>query len=187
MSTPRAWTYDELVVSEHDGEKLDFLLFWGHTPPASGELGPHVFSQWWHHPFEVDAATYPTAEHFMMAEKARLFEDEGTRKEILTAESPADAKACGRRVQGFTETLWKAHRNDIVFRASVAKFGSDDELRRYIVGTGDSVLVEASPKDNIWGIGLGSDDNAATKPSQWRGLNLLGFALMRARAELAGV
>ena len=144
MSTPRAWTYDELVVSEHDGGKLDFLLFWGHTSPASGELGPHVFSQWWHHPFEVDAATYPTAEHFMMAEKARLFEDEGTLKEIP-----------GRRVQGFTETLWKAQRNYNVFRASVAKFGSDDELRRYIVGTGDSVLVEASPKDNIWGIGLG--------------------------------
>ncbi len=182
---PRVWTYDELVAAEQSGERLKFVLFWGHTAPASGEVGPHVFSQWWPAEFDVDGVNYATAEHFMMAEKARLFDDTDALEEILTAASPAEAKAGGRRVQGFTDEVWKQHREDIVRRASVAKFRSDDELRNYLVGTGDRVLIEASPRDRIWGIGMGRNNPSAEKPSEWRGLNLLGFALMQARAELA--
>lgn len=67
---------------------------------------------------------------------------------------------------------------------SVHKFGGDPELREFLLNTGDRVLVEASPMDRIWGIGLAADDPRAENPASWRGLNLLGFALMDARAEL---
>lgn len=179
-----AWTQDELLAAEAAGHRLKFLLFWGHTPPKSGEVGPHLLSQWFEHPFEVDGVRYATAEHFMMAEKARLFGDDDALAAILAAASPGEAKALGRKVRGFDDDTWNAQRSDIVTRASVGKFGSSDEVRSYLVGTGTRVLVEASPRDRIWGIGMGKNNPEAERPSAWRGLNLLGFALMRARAEL---
>jgi ribA/ribD-fused uncharacterized protein len=87
-------------------------------------------------------------------------------------------------VRGFDEAQWKAARFDIVTRASLAKFGQDPGLRRYLLATRGEVLVEASPTDRIWGIGLGRDDPRAADPRTWRGLNLLGFALGRAREML---
>ena len=185
MNDHRSWTYDELVAAEHSNMPLDFVLFWGHTPPKLGEIGPHVFSQWWPHDFEEDRVAYPTAEHYMMAEKARLFEDDEALEQVLAAGSPGAAKSAGRRVRGFTDELWKQHRMNIVVRASTLKFGSDDVMRQFLLGTGSQVLVEASPVDAIWGIGMAKDDPAAQTPSQWKGLNLLGFALMQARAALA--
>lgn len=179
-----AWTYDQLIAAERAGQPLSLLLFWGHTVPASGELGPHVFSQWYPHEFAVDGVRYSSAEHYMMAEKARLFGDQKARQDILATPSPREAKALGRTVAGFDHAAWEAHRFDIVTAASVAKFGSDEALRSYLVGTGDQILVEASPHDRIWGIGMDRNAPGAEQPSAWRGLNLLGFALMRARAEL---
>lgn len=67
---------------------------------------------------------------------------------------------------------------------NLAKFGQHTDLREYLLGTGDRVLVEASPLDRVWGIGLAADDERAVSPDQWRGLNLLGFALMQVRETL---
>jgi ribA/ribD-fused uncharacterized protein len=179
-----AWTLDQLLEAEKAGYRLKFLFFWGHTPPPSGEVGPHVLSQWFPHEFEADGTRYATAEHFMMAEKARLFSDEEALDAILAAKTPGEAKTLGRRVRQFNDATWLMHRDDIVTRASVAKFSSDDVLNSYLTGTGDRVLVEASPRDRIWGIGMGRNNPAAELPSNWRGANLLGLALMRARAIL---
>jgi ribA/ribD-fused uncharacterized protein len=121
----------------------------------------------------------------MMAAKARLFDDEDLLDQILVAPSPGAAKALGRRIRGFDEAVWEAHRFDIVVRASTAKFGQHPDLRDYLLGTAGRVLVEASPVDRIWGIGLTADDPEAPEPARWPGLNLLGFALMQARAALA--
>jgi ribA/ribD-fused uncharacterized protein len=174
-----------LLEAEAAGQRLEFLFFWGHTPPAGGRIGPHVLSQWFEHPFAVEDVTYRSAEHYMMASKARLFGDEERLALILDAASPGAAKAYGGAVRGFDESTWHEHRLDIVVRGSEAKFVSDDELRSYLVGTGERVLVEASPRDRIWGIGMSGNDPAAEHPSRWKGLNLLGFALMEARARLA--
>lgn len=122
----------------------------------------------------------------MMAEKARLFGDEYHLDLILAAATPGEAKKLGRHVHGFQDEVWNQHRLDIVARGSVAKFSSDELIRDYLIGTGDRVLVEASPRDRIWGIGMGKNNPSAERPSQWRGKNLLGFALMQARAELRG-
>ena len=180
-----AWSMEQVLAAESSGAELDFILFWGHTPLSDGQVGAHVLSQWFERRFQVDGVDYPSAEHFMMAEKARLFGDEAARDEILASATPAEAKALGRKVRGFDGTTWSANRTDVVIRASLGKFGGNDDLGRYLIGTGQSILVEASPQDRIWGIGLGRDHPSARVPSQWEGLNLLGFALMQARARLA--
>jgi ribA/ribD-fused uncharacterized protein len=166
------------------GERLKFVFFWGHQPGRHGVTAT-CFSQWYDARFEVDGQRYPTAEHFMMAEKATLFGDQDTRARILTAGNPGAAKALGRSVKGFDDAAWEAHRFGIVVRANEAKFGQTPALRDFLAQTGDRVLVEASPVDRIWGIGLTQEDARAQDPNQWLGLNLLGFALMQVRAGLA--
>ncbi len=147
-------------------------------------MGPGCFSQWWPSPFTVDGITYATAEHWMMAGKARLFDDAEAERRVLDASHPKQAKDAGRTVRGFDEETWLRHRFSLVVEGNVHKFGHHPELRDYLLGTGSRVLVEASPVDRVWGIGLAADDERAADPARWRGLNLLGFALMEARQRL---
>lgn len=121
----------------------------------------------------------------MMWGKAMAFGDTEVAEQVLVAGHPKQAKDLGRGVRGFNEIIWDARRFDIVVAGNVAKFGQHEELRQYLLGTGSRVLVEASPIDRVWGIGLAADDPRAENPAAWRGLNLLGFALMAARAQLA--
>lgn len=177
---------ERLIQAIAAGLQPEYLLFWGHTPPKDGGIGRHVLSQWWPARIHdaVEGCTYLSAEHYMMAGKARLFGDEGTRAAILAAATPAQAKALGRTVRGFDEQVWERERFRLVCAASVAKFAQDRNLHTYLVDTGDAVLVEASPVDRIWGIGLAAADPRARQPAEWQGLNLLGFALMHARTHL---
>ncbi|MBV2366166.1 NADAR family protein [Streptomonospora nanhaiensis] len=167
------------------GEHPRYLFFWGHRPARDGSVGPGCLSQWWPAGFTVGGVSYPTAEHWMMAEKARLFGDDDALRRVLTAQSPGAAKAVGRQVRGFDQDVWSDRAFDIVVRGSVHKFGQNPDLGAFLQATSGRVLVEASPLDRVWGIGLAADDDRAADPDQWRGANLLGFALMRARAELA--
>ena len=68
---------------------------------------------------------------------------------------------------------------------NLGKFDQNPDVRRFLLGTGSRELVEASPVDDIWGIGLAADDPHAQDPATWRGLNLLGRALVEVRAALA--
>jgi ribA/ribD-fused uncharacterized protein len=121
----------------------------------------------------------------MMAEKARLFKDEETRAQILTAGSPKAAKELGRRVKRFDEQEWERVRFGLVVEGNLAKFSQNAGLGRFLLSTVDKVLVEASPVDRIWGIGMAADDEQSENPEGWRGLNLLGFALMEVRDRLS--
>ncbi|MES9536152.1 MULTISPECIES: NADAR family protein [unclassified Actinomadura] len=170
----------ELARLQEQGARLKFLFFWGHQTPGRGYL-----SQWWPSPFTLGGVAYATAEHYMMAEKARLFGDEETAAAIVAASHPRDAKELGRRVRDFDEQTWRDNRVTIVTKGSEAKFAQNEELRDYLLGTGDRILVEASPLDRVWGIGLAADDPRAETPAAWRGENLLGFALMTAREALS--
>lgn len=175
------------LVSRADvGDRVKYLLFWGHRPRPDGRIGASCLSQWWPSPFTVDGVTYASAEHWMMAGKARLFGDAEAAERAVAAKSPAEAKKVGRLVRDFEGAVWERERYGLVVAGSVHKFGQDPELGGFLRGTGDRVLVEASPMDRIWGIGLAADDPRAEDPASWRGLNLLGFALMEARAALRG-
>ncbi|SDD27102.1 NADAR family protein [Actinokineospora iranica] len=168
----------------------DFLFFWGHRPTPDGSVGKSCLSQWWPSPTVIDGERYLTAEHYMMTAKARLFDDEATAEAVLASHTPEEAKALGRKVRGFTEPRWREHRYDIVVRANEAKFSQHPRLAAFLRSTGTAVLVEASPVDPVWGIGLAATSPDARRPSAWPGLNLLGFALMdvrdRLRRQVAG-
>ncbi|MFI6337314.1 NADAR family protein [Streptomyces sp. NPDC050535] len=175
----------EALVSEvHSGARVEYLHFWGHRPLPDGRVGASCLSQWWPSPFTVDGVAYTTAEHWMMARKARLFGDAEAERRAVDAGSPALAKKAGRLVRGFDEGIWERERFAIVVEGSVHKFGAHPELGAFLLGTGERVLVEASPMDRVWGIGLAADDVRAADPERWRGPNLLGFALMEARERI---
>lgn len=175
---------DALRARHLAGERFDCTYFWGHRPRADGAIGTACFSQWYPAAFTLDGVDYRSAEHAMMAGKARLFGDALALQRILAADTPDAAKALGRGVAGFDAAVWDAHRFDIVVRANLAKFGQDAALAAHLRASGQTVLVEASPVDPVWGIGLAADDPRAADPACWQGLNLLGFALMDVRARL---
>lgn len=172
---------EKLQVRQEGGERLKFRFFWGHSGQG---VGPWVLSQWWEAPFTIAGADYATAEHWMMAEKARFFGDEASHSAILAARSPGAAKALGRQVNGFDDGDWARVRSAIVRTGNLEKFRQDPALMDWLLATGDTVLVEASPRDTIWGIGMASSHADVECIGAWRGENLLGFALMEVRQRL---
>jgi len=161
-----------------------FLFFWGHQPSKDGIITKTCFSQWWVSPFVVDGITYRTAEHWMMAKKAELFKDNEIFEKIIQVNSPAEAKKLGREVRNYKDELWLASRYEIVKQGNLHKFYQNPDLRLFLINTKERILAEASPVDAIWGIGMASDHKDIHNPEKWRGLNLLGFALMEVRDEL---
>lgn len=163
------------------GERLKFIFFWGHTPAADGSVTKTCFSQWWDCKFTVDGIEYRTAEQYMMARKAVLFGDEETRREIMAAKHPKQYKALGRKISGFKQDVWDENCREIVIKGNTAKFSQNEDLKAFLLNTKERVLVEASPYDKIWGIGMSADDPNAENPALWKGTNFLGFCLMEVR------
>jgi len=161
----------------------EIIYFWGHTPTPQ-KITNSCFSQWYDVYFEVDGVQYHTTEQYMMASKARLFGDEETLREIMNAYSPAEYKKLGRKVKGFDASLWDEKKLDIVVEGNKAKFGQNPDLKEFLLSTGDAILVEASPYDKIWGIGLDREAALNGSVEDWRGENLLGCALMEVRDGL---
>jgi predicted NAD-dependent protein-ADP-ribosyltransferase YbiA (DUF1768 family) len=117
MSPARA---ADLVRREEAGTLPELLLFWGHRPPNGGGVGPGCLSQWYPAPFTLDGVRYATAEHHMMAARARLFGDGEAERLVLSSDDPGKAKGAGRRVRGYDEDTWAAHRYDIVVAANAS-------------------------------------------------------------------
>lgn len=180
------YSIDTISADFKKGKKIKFLFFWGHQKSKDGTITKTCFSQWWISPFVVNEVVYKTAEHWMMAKKAELFNDLEMLEAIIAVKSPAEAKALGRNVKNFDATVWDEKRYEIVVEGNFHKFSQNEELKDFLLNTGSRTLVEASPVDKIWGIGLSADDVKAENPLRWNGLNLLGFALMEVRDQLEG-
>ena len=169
------------IIKRYDaGENLEFLFFWGHTNKYD-YITKSCLSQWYPAQFVIDSITYRCTEQWMMAEKARVFGDEYNRKKILEAKDPKEMKSLGRQVQNFNADVWNEKAREIVTKGNIAKFSQNPELKTFLLNTGDMVLVEASPYDKIWGIGMGRDDASVKNPHNWKGTNWLGCCLMEAR------
>ncbi len=177
------YSLSTLLKNTHYDEK-DFVFFW---KPSENKTDKSCLGQWQHSDFTVDIDDYTCAEQYMMAEKARLFEDEVIEKQILQTRDPKQIKALGKKVKNFDQILWDKTKYSIVLNGNYYKFSQNKSMRDFLLSTGDKLLVEASPLDTIWGIGLSENDPKAYQPSLWRGKNLLGFALMEVRDELQNV
>lgn len=164
----------------------EIIYFWGHTPNPK-KMTKSCFSQWYDCYFEVDGVLYHTTEQYMMASKARLFGDEEVLQEIMESYHPHDYKKLGRKVRGFVPEPWDGKKYDIVVAGNKAKFSQNADIREFLLSTGDAILVEASPYDKIWGIGLDKETAMKGSVEQWQGENLLGCALMEVRDWLREV
>ncbi|MBB6464108.1 NADAR family protein [Flammeovirga kamogawensis] len=175
------YSLEWLKIKEESNTSIKFLFFWGHTKNHKEEVGNFCFSQWYESSFTIKGITYLITEHWMMAEKARLFGDEIVYQQIINCQKPGEAKDLGRQVKNFDEEVWKKYRYEIVKIGNIYKFTEHKKMGEYLLNTQSRVLVEASPVDIIWGIGLTKDSDSSRNVHLWRGLNLLGFALMETR------
>ncbi|WP_372370442.1 NADAR family protein [Candidatus Uabimicrobium sp. HlEnr_7] len=175
---------EEVIKLYNNGDKLKYLFFWGHRQKRKEQVDQSCFSNWFPSAFSVDKIIYKTAEHYMMAQKAILFKDDEHYKKIVSCNTPGEAKKLGRLVRSFDEEIWKKHRFSIVVEGCQAKFSQNEDFKRCLLQTGAKILVEASPYDRIWGIGMSAKEDKVYDPNNWKGLNLLGFALMQVRSNL---
>lgn len=173
----------QLISQGHNLTQDDFVFFWGHEDRGKG-VSKVCLSQWYQCSFMIDDQYYNCAEQYMMAEKARIFGDEEIRQQILAEHSQMAMKKLGRKVRNYDDVIWAGKRFDVVVKGNIAKFSQNEKLLTYLLSTGDKILVEASPKDTIWGIGLDQFSPDAIHPNKWMGENLLGFALMEVRGIL---
>ncbi len=153
-----------------NGEQFDYLYFWGHQPSLDGKVTKSCLSQWYESSFIVEETVYQTAEHWMMAAKARLFGDEESLLQILDSNDPKSAKALGRKVKNFDGSVWDEIARRLVTEGNIAKFSQSSHLQEFLLETGDAVLVEASPYDRICGIGLMKSHSPSVK-SNWASLS----------------
>lgn len=141
-------------------------------------------SNWYISKFEVDGRAFSSMEQFMMYRKAICFQDEAVAEQILKTDDVACIKELGRIVSGYNENIWNGMRQLIVYEGLVAKFSQNEALKERLLQTGDELLAECAVYDRIWGIGLSMKDEKRFDISQWRGENLLGYALMMVRNKI---
>ncbi len=159
----------EVVVSN------DFVMFWKPLCP---------FDQWTPSIFTINGIQYNCAEQYMMVEKARLFGDTNIEKQIMNTDDPRTQQKLGKKVLNFNNEVWIKARYNIVFQGNLAKFTQNKDLRSELINTGNRTLVETSPIDKIWGIGLSANNPLAYDVASWNGLNLLGKVLEDVRKNI---
>lgn len=180
------YSLQHIIELYQAGNRYEYVFFWGHHA-RPGMVTKACLSQWYPAGFHVEGVEYHCAEQYMMAEKARLFGDEDVRKQVMLCDDPSDIKALGRRVKPFDADIWSKEAQQIVVKGNLHKFEQHPELCRFLLATDHRILVEASPCDTIWGIGMKESDEGVDNPCLWKGTNLLGFALMEVRDRLASL
>lgn len=153
--------------------KGNFGFFWG-----------GILSNWYISKFELHGIEFNCVEQYMMARKAIAFKDENTLERIMLSNDPREQKQLGRAVKGYDDNKWKRIKYPLVLEGVIAKFDQNSMIQQILLDTQSLILVEASPYDDQWGIKLGLNDANLTNPSMWKGTNLLGLALMDARATI---
>lgn len=140
-------------------------------------------SNWYLSDFLIDDIKFSSMEQFMMYKKAICFADQEIAEKILRTSDVAKIKALGRQVSGYHENIWNGVRQMIVYEGLTGKFSQNNMLREQLIETQDAILAECAVKDRIWGIGLSMNDPRRLDINQWKGQNLLGYALMMVREK----
>ncbi len=150
-----------------------YVFFWG----------GHA-SQWYPSPMVIDGINYSSCEQYMMHQKALLFEDTEIAEEIMKTKDPMTQKSLGRKIKNFDKNVWDKVNLQIVYKGNLAKYSQNEELKTLLLSTGNKIFVEASPEDKIWGIGLHENEEGVNDPMNWKGQNLLGWAITLVKMEL---
>ena len=159
------------TVNYHETDK--YIFFYG-----------SYFSKWAMRDIEIDGIVYNCCEQAMMAEKAKLFKDDYALKNIMESKNPSLQKSWGRKVKNFNKEKWEKEAKKIVYKANYAKFTQHKDLKKKLLDTKDKIIVEASPYDCIWGIGMSCDAKGIEDPKNWRGTNWLGEVIMKVRKTI---
>lgn len=179
-----------------------YVFFWGHKNRDLININESCLSQWFPAEVPITPEQFPgfdihiwgegkpdrveTAEHFMMLKKAHACGDYSSFCKVFKTSEPDAVKRIGRAVIGYSDDIWAPVRLQAVVDGSIGKFGNNPKLKEFLLSTGDRILVEASPYDKVWGIGMGPYDPLILDPKNWKGENLLGQALMVARDHFRG-
>lgn len=167
-----------------NGNEDDFIFFWGHTPAKDGKITETCLSQWWSCNFYENGILFCCAEQYMMYKKALLFNDFEYAQKIVQCKDAKKIKEYGRLVRNFDEKIWDDNKQSIVMQGNLLKFSQNLELKDFLLSTESKILVEASPYDKIWGIGMKKGTNSILTPQNWKGENLLGYIIMEIRDRL---
>lgn len=154
------------------------ILFW---KPASAN---GWLSNWSKHPIQENGVYFKTVEHYIMYRKALLMKDSASATKILDTDMPYRVRQLGRKIVPYDEKTWASNREAIIFDAILLKVEAYPSLKVALVTSGNKTIVEASPYDKIWGVGLAASDPRILLPEYWEGTNLLGEAWMKVRAHL---
>ncbi len=158
---------------------MERIIFFHKPEEPNGYL-----SNWYLSDFKINGINYLSMEQYMMYQKAVLFGDSDTAKEILRTKDVAKVKQLGRSVKNYNDIYWNGMRQVIVYQGLLEKFGQNKELKENLIGTNDSILAECAVNDKIWGIGISMKDDRRFNMYEWQGKNLLGFTLMAVRDKL---
>lgn len=85
--------------------------------------------------------------------------------------------ASGSLIKNFDDKIWDENKFTIVYNGNYLKFTQNNELKKYIKSTGNSILVEASPYDNIWGVKLSADNDDILYPEKQKGEKSFGICI----------
>ena len=154
-------------------KKEEFTFFWG-----------GVFSNWAPSKFIIDGVTFSCGEQYMMYKKALMFKDYDSAKKIMETSNPKEQKAIGRQVKSFKDDIWVKYCRDIVYDANYAKFTQNEDMLEELLSTGNKELVEASPYDRRWGVGMSEDNPFIQDKANWDGLNWLGEIITKVRENI---
>ena len=166
---------DKLKIS---GRQVNAVFF--HKPEE-----PHGYlSNWYPAAFDLDGIRYSSTEQYIMYQKCRLFGDEASAEAVMATDDPGKQQAIGQHASGYIHNVWIGSRQMIAFRGLLAKFRQNENLKQKLLETGDAYLVECAGSDKNWACGIRLNDDKRFDAENWKGQNILGFALMEVRRIL---
>lgn len=141
-------------------------------------------SNWYRSDFTVDGVQFSSMEQFMMYKKAICFSDIKIAWKIQETSDVSKIKELGRQVSGYNENIWNGLRQITVYEGLLEKFSQNRVLCEKLKETKNTILAECAVKDRVWGIGLSMNDPRRLDIREWKGQNLLGYALMLVREKI---